>query len=75
MGAMLVPGPVVTGRAEGDPLLTQILALKARMQHFGDALSCMLDDKIKLAAEASSSMANLEGPMDQLEEALLNASR
>jgi hypothetical protein len=72
---MLVLGPVVTSRVDGDPLLTQIQALKAHVQHLGDALVCMLDEKIKLAAEAATSMADLEGPMDQLEEALMNSSR
>jgi hypothetical protein len=75
MGAMLVLGPVVTGRVDGDPLLTQIQALKARVQYLSNVLVCMLDEKIKSAAEAATSMANLKGPMDQLEEALMNSSR
>ncbi|KAG1720613.1 hypothetical protein EDD22DRAFT_854601, partial [Suillus occidentalis] len=50
-------------------------ALRARVQHLGNVLACMLDEKIKLAAEAAISMANLKGPMDQLEEALMNSSR
>ncbi|KAG1838774.1 hypothetical protein F4604DRAFT_1941158 [Suillus subluteus] len=75
MGAMLVPGPVITGQVEGDPLLNQILALKARIQHLGKSLASLLEEKTKAATVAASTMADLEGPMDQLEEALLKSSR
>ncbi|KAG2365827.1 hypothetical protein BDR07DRAFT_1374021 [Suillus spraguei] len=70
MGAILVPGPVVTSQVEGDPLLNQILAVKARIQHLGESLASLLEEKTKAAA---SNMADLKGPMDQLEEALLKS--
>ncbi|KAG1854606.1 hypothetical protein F4604DRAFT_1685974 [Suillus subluteus] len=75
MGAMLLPGPAVTGQVEGDPLLNQILAVKACVQHLGDSLERMLQEKTMMAAAAASSMSELEGPMDQLEEALLTSRR
>ncbi|KAG1866109.1 hypothetical protein F4604DRAFT_1928111 [Suillus subluteus] len=73
MGAMLLPGPAVAGQVEGDPLLNQILAVKACVQHLGDSLERMLQEKTMMAVAAASSMSKLEGPMDQLEEALLTS--
>ncbi|KAG1849775.1 hypothetical protein F4604DRAFT_1687361 [Suillus subluteus] len=75
MGAMLLPGPAVAGQVEGDPLLNQILAVKARVQHLGDSLEKMLQEKTMMAAAATSSMSELEGSMDELEEALLTSRR
>ncbi|KAG1880164.1 hypothetical protein F4604DRAFT_1922843 [Suillus subluteus] len=75
MGAMLLPSPAVTSQVEGDPLLNQILAVKARVQHLSDSLERMLQEKTMMAAAAASSMSKLEGPMDQLEEALLTSRR
>ncbi|KAG1868315.1 hypothetical protein DFJ58DRAFT_723571 [Suillus subalutaceus] len=75
MGAMLLPGPAVAGQVEGDPLLNQILAVKARVQHLGNSLERMLQEKTMKAAAAATTMSELEGPMDQLEEALLTSRR
>ncbi|KAG1884019.1 hypothetical protein F4604DRAFT_1919839 [Suillus subluteus] len=75
MGAMLLPGPAVAGQVEGDPLLNQILAVKACVQHLSDSLEKMLQEKIMMAAAAASSMSELEGPMDELEEVLLTSCR
>ncbi|KAG1844235.1 hypothetical protein F4604DRAFT_1937647 [Suillus subluteus] len=75
MGAMLLPGPAVAGQVEGDPLLNKILAVKARIQHLGNSLERMLQEKTMMAVAATSSMSELEGPMDQLEEALLTSCR
>ncbi|KAG1837769.1 hypothetical protein F4604DRAFT_1692091 [Suillus subluteus] len=75
MGAMLLPGPAVAGQVEGDPFLNQILAVKARVQHLGDSLERMLQEKTMMAAAAASSMSELEGPMDELEEVLLTSRR
>ncbi|KAG2030729.1 hypothetical protein BDR03DRAFT_986902 [Suillus americanus] len=75
MGAVLVPGPVVTGQVEGDPLLNQILAVRACIQHLGDTLASVLEEKIQMAAAAASTMSQLEGPMSELEEALSNTRR
>ncbi|KAG1836909.1 hypothetical protein F4604DRAFT_1942779 [Suillus subluteus] len=73
MGAMLLPGPAVAGQVEGDPLLNQILAVKARVQHLSNSLEKMLQEKTMMATAAASSMSKLEGPMDELEEALLTS--
>ncbi|KAG1887202.1 hypothetical protein F4604DRAFT_1675213 [Suillus subluteus] len=73
MGAMLLPSPAVAGQVEGDPLLNQILAVKARIQHLGNSLEKMLQEKTMMATAAASSMSELEGPMDELEEALLTS--
>ncbi|KAG1776219.1 hypothetical protein EV702DRAFT_1198538 [Suillus placidus] len=75
MGAMLVLGPAVTGQVEGDALLNQILAVRARIQHLGKTLASMLEEKTQKAAAAASTMSQLEGPMDELEDALLNSSQ
>ncbi|KAG1872207.1 hypothetical protein F4604DRAFT_1925812 [Suillus subluteus] len=75
MGAMLLPGPAVAGQVEGDPLFNQILAVKAHVQHLGDSLEKMLQETTMMAAAAASSMSELEGPMDELEEALLTSRR
>ncbi|KAG1767880.1 hypothetical protein EV702DRAFT_1050213 [Suillus placidus] len=74
MGAMLVPSPAVTGQVEGDALLNQILAVRAHIQHLGKTLASMLEEKTQKAAAAASTMSQLEGPMDELEDALLNSS-
>ncbi|KAG2134168.1 uncharacterized protein EDB93DRAFT_1107373 [Suillus bovinus] len=73
MGSMLVPGPPVTSQVEGDPLLNQILAVKAHVEHLGKSLASMLEEKIKIAVAAASTMEQLEGPMDELVEALLDS--
>ncbi|KAG1887849.1 hypothetical protein F4604DRAFT_1916680 [Suillus subluteus] len=73
MGAMLLPGPAVAGQVEGDPLLNQILAVKAHVQHLGDSLEKMLQEKTMMVVATTSSMSELEGPMDELEEALLTS--
>ncbi|KAG1820934.1 uncharacterized protein BJ212DRAFT_1297412 [Suillus subaureus] len=62
MGAMLVPGPVVTGQVEGEPLLNQIMAVKAHIQHLSKSLESMLEEKIQKAVEATATMSNLRGP-------------
>lgn len=71
-GAMLVPSPVVGEQYHGAPLLNQILAVRAHVQHLGDSLARMLQEKTKMAVEATSIMFQHEGPMDELEEVLLN---
>ncbi|KAG2068915.1 hypothetical protein BDR04DRAFT_1157305 [Suillus decipiens] len=72
MGAMLLPGPVVTGQVEDNPLLNQILAVRACIQHLSNALASMLEEKIQMAAVAASTMSQLEGPIGELEEVLSN---
>ncbi|KAG2074976.1 hypothetical protein BDR04DRAFT_1115424 [Suillus decipiens] len=57
MRAMLLPGTVVTSQVEGDPLLNQILAVRAHMQHLGNTLASMLEEKIQMAAAATSTMS------------------
>ncbi|KAG1888831.1 hypothetical protein F4604DRAFT_1915894 [Suillus subluteus] len=73
MGAMLLPSPAVASQVDDDPLLNQILAVKARIQHLSDSLERMLQEKTMMAAAAASTMSQLEGPMDELEEALLTS--
>ncbi|KAG2095120.1 uncharacterized protein F5147DRAFT_778815 [Suillus discolor] len=74
MGAMLVPGPVVTGQVDGDALFNQIVAVRAHLKHLGDAMGALLDQKTQVATAAASTMSQLEGPIADLEEALLNSS-
>ncbi|KAG0693557.1 hypothetical protein DFH29DRAFT_881368 [Suillus ampliporus] len=75
MGAMLVPGPVVTGQAEGDALFNQIVAVRAHLQHLGEAMASLLDEKTQITAAVVSTMSQLEAPIDEVEEALLNSCR
>jgi hypothetical protein len=75
MGAMLQPGPTVAGQIDGKPCLNQILAVKARVQHLGESLTKMLEEKIQMAANAADTISKLEGPMCELEEAILNTRR
>ncbi|KAG2739741.1 hypothetical protein P692DRAFT_20881766 [Suillus brevipes Sb2] len=75
MGAMLQPGPTVAGQIDGKPCLNQILAVKARVQHLGESLTKMLEEKIQMAANAADAISKLEGPMCELEEAILNTRR
>ncbi|KAG2068610.1 hypothetical protein BDR04DRAFT_1119598 [Suillus decipiens] len=63
MGAMLLLGPVVTGQVKGNPLLNQILVVMACMKHLGKSLTSLLEEKIRMAAEAAKTMSQLEGPM------------
>ncbi|KAG0692658.1 hypothetical protein DFH29DRAFT_1008279 [Suillus ampliporus] len=75
MGAMLVPGPVVTSQAQGDALFNQIVAVRAHLQHLGEAMASLLEEKTQIAATVVSTMSQLEAPIDEVEEALLNSRR
>jgi hypothetical protein len=72
MGAMLVPGPTVTGQVDGDALFNQMVAVRAHLQHLGEAMSSLLDQKTQVAAEAMSTMSQLDAPIAEVAEALLN---
>ncbi|KAG1837247.1 hypothetical protein C8R48DRAFT_782752 [Suillus tomentosus] len=49
MGAMLVPGPAVTGQVDGDALFNQIMAVRTHLQHLGEAMSSLLEQKHQIA--------------------------
>ncbi|KAG1732466.1 hypothetical protein EDD22DRAFT_960365 [Suillus occidentalis] len=73
LGAMLQPSPTVTSQVDGKPCLNQILAVKACVQHLSKSLTKMLEEKIQMATDAADAISKLEGPMSELEEALLNS--
>ncbi|KAG1852525.1 hypothetical protein F4604DRAFT_1686628 [Suillus subluteus] len=57
MGAMLAPSPAVTGQVDGDALFNQIVAVRAHLQHLGEAMASLLEQKTQIAAEATSTMS------------------
>ncbi|KAG1807072.1 hypothetical protein EV424DRAFT_1544016 [Suillus variegatus] len=75
MGAMLVPGPEVTGQVEGDALFNQIVAVRAHLQHLGEEMASLLEQKNQIVTGAMSTMRELEAPIAELEEALVNSGR
>jgi hypothetical protein len=72
MGAMLMPGPTVTGQVDGDALFNQIVAVRTHLQHLGEAMASLLDQKTQVAAKAMSTMLQLDAPIAEVAEALLN---
>jgi hypothetical protein len=72
MGAMLVLGPAVTEQVDGDALFNQIVAVRAHLQHLSEAMLSLLDQKTQVAAEAMSTMLQLDTPIAEVVEALLN---
>ncbi|KAG1718273.1 uncharacterized protein EDB91DRAFT_1090173 [Suillus paluster] len=52
IGAMLMPGPAVTGQVDGDALFNQIVAVRAHLRHLGEAMASLLEQKTQIAAAA-----------------------
>lgn len=75
MGAMLVPGPEVTGQVEGDALFNQIVAVRAHLHHLGEAMASLLEQKNQIVTGAMSTMTQLEVPIAELEQALVNSGQ
>ena len=47
----------------------------AWIKHLSESLASLLAEKTKMAAEATNTMSQLEGPMGELEEALSNTQK
>ncbi|KAG2087516.1 uncharacterized protein F5147DRAFT_781280 [Suillus discolor] len=73
MGAMLVPGPAVTGQVDGGALFNQIVVVRTHLQHLGEAMSPLLEQKHQIAAAAAYTMSQLEAPIAELQQQLLNS--
>lgn len=73
MGTMLVPGPVITNQVESDPLFNQIVAVRAHLLALGQAMEDLLEEKTRIAAAAAATMTQLEAPIDEVEQALVNS--
>ncbi|KAG2114326.1 uncharacterized protein F5147DRAFT_650104 [Suillus discolor] len=75
MGAMLVLGPAVTSQVDGDALFNQIVTVRTHLQHLGEAMASLLEQKHQIAAAAASTMSQLEALIAELEQVLLNSRR
>ncbi|KAG1721468.1 uncharacterized protein EDB91DRAFT_1088432 [Suillus paluster] len=75
IGAILMPGPTVTGQVNGDPLFNQIVAVRAHLQHLGEAMASLLEQKIQIAAAATSTISQLEVLIDEVKQALIHSHR
>ncbi|KAG1728247.1 uncharacterized protein EDB91DRAFT_1253510 [Suillus paluster] len=75
IGAMLMPGPAVTGQVDSDALFNQIVAVRAHLRHLGEAMASLLEQKTQIAAAAASTISQLEAPIDEVEQALINSRR
>ncbi|KAG1797141.1 uncharacterized protein HD556DRAFT_1441296 [Suillus plorans] len=75
LGAILEPGPAVTGQVDGEALFNQIVAARAHLQHLGESMASLLEQKAGLPLQPQSTMSQLEGPIAELEEELLNSGR
>ncbi|KAG1726508.1 uncharacterized protein EDB91DRAFT_1254282 [Suillus paluster] len=75
IGAMLMPGPAVTGQVDSDALFNQIVVVRAHLRHLSEAMASLLEQKTQIAAVAASTISQLEVPIDEVEQALINSHR
>ncbi|KAG1724560.1 uncharacterized protein EDB91DRAFT_1087413, partial [Suillus paluster] len=60
---------------DGDALFNQIVAVRAHLRHLGEAMASLLEQKTQIAAAAASTISQLEAPIDEVEQALINSRR
>ncbi|KAG2057629.1 hypothetical protein BDR06DRAFT_1036823 [Suillus hirtellus] len=73
MGTMLVPDLAVTGQVDGNALFNQIMVVRTHLQHLGKAMSSLLEQKHQITAAAAYTMSQLEAPITELQQQLLNS--
>ncbi|KAG1889746.1 uncharacterized protein F5891DRAFT_987241 [Suillus fuscotomentosus] len=60
---------------DSDALFNQIVAVRAHLQHLGETMASLLEQKNQISATAVSTMSQLKAPIMKLEEALLDSHR